>query len=183
MNKNGFIVQKRSLGKYSYMGVDGDNWALKEYSNELKRIYDEEIDRSWYCEKWVDVCDNLEVIKEALGVARSLKLEIRVLFCETDREEPVYHGESVKMKFLGFDYAYAGGSYYSAVLNDIVSERIELLKEYKLNEFGLFNSLDEMKQFIAKRKMIKRNTSISLEEGDFVCYKLYEVDTAAIENQ
>ncbi len=42
-----------------------------------------------------------------------------MLLCETDRLKPRLTNINWKTKFIGYDYAYLGGSYYSAVYNDI----------------------------------------------------------------
>ncbi len=79
-------------------------------------------------------------------------------------------------EFLGYDYAYSGGSYYSAVLNDIVSKRIEEFSNIRLNKNGLFESYEEISKFIEARNRIKNYISdMVIEDGDFIIYKLCEI--------
>lgn len=80
------------------------------------------------------------------------------------------------IRFIGYDYAYLGGSYYSAVLNDICSGRIHQFNDYILNSNGLFDDIINLKDFISQREHYKRQYGNQLiEEGDFVIYKLYEI--------
>lgn len=55
----------------------------------------------------------------------------------------------------------------------------EIWEEFDLNKYGLFEKYEEIVDFIKKRKeiqKIKKNQEIYLEEGDFIIYKLYELD-------
>ncbi len=79
---------------------------------------------------------------------------------------------------MGYDYAYSGGSYYSAVLNDIVTKRIPSFSHINLNSYGLFETYDKIIYFIKQRKAMKRKEHTQkeyLEEGDFTVFELYEL--------
>lgn len=78
--------------------------------------------------------------------------------------------------FLGYDYAYSGGSYYSCIANDVISGRIPEMKRYILNKFGLFNTIKEVNEFIVFRnKLMDKYEPLTFEEGDFIIYKIDEV--------
>ena len=86
--------------------------------------------------------------------------------------------DGINMSFLGYDYAYSGGSYYSAVLNDIIAKRILQFANIQMNKYGLFETYERVKEFINLRESMKKVECFQkeyLEEGDFVIYKLYEV--------
>ena len=77
---------------------------------------------------------------------------------------------------MGFDVAYSGGSYYSCVLNDIVSGRIPEFQSVRLNENGLLSSYEEAELFLRQREELeKATTEYIFEKGDYVIYRLTEV--------
>ena len=77
---------------------------------------------------------------------------------------------------LGYDVAYSGGSYYSCVLNDVVSGRIPEFQNVRLNENGLFSSYEEAEAFLKQREeQEKATTEYIFEKGDYVIYRLTEV--------
>ena len=82
------------------------------------------------------------------------------------------------MTYLGYDYAYAGGSYYSAIYSDIYCRKIEGLSGIQLNKNGLLDSELEMNIFINKRNdLIKNSNNVNtFEIGDFIKYKLYQIN-------
>lgn len=106
----------------------------------------------------VDVCNDIDYIKLYCDLSEKNKIDFNILLCETDCSYPVFDKECTSKEFLGFDYAYSGGSYYSAVLNDIVSNRIEEFKTFKLNKYGLFESIDFLKKFIEQRETFIKNS-------------------------
>ena len=113
-------------------------------------------------------------------IEESLKLgiECKVLLCSTSRKEPRLESHDLGQlgNVLGYDYAYSGGSYYSCVLNDVISGRIQEFSGIRLNENGLFDSYEEAEAFKLFREEIKRtNLSYEFEEGDFIIYKITEL--------
>ena len=103
-------------------------------------------------------------------------INYRIILCFTTRKFPKMVNLNEEELFLGYDYAYPGGSYYSAVLSDVASKRIPEFNKYKLNKYGLFDTLEELTKFIDERKAIKDNSiDYDFEEGDFIIYKLYEL--------
>ncbi|MDE6433430.1 MAG: hypothetical protein K2L07_04305 [Lachnospiraceae bacterium] len=177
ITRNGFIMQRKS-DKY-YQGIDGDNWYLNIESSNMyfESYFDDNIDISWNDARFLDCCNDIIYINSYIKESKSLGIEFRILLCETEKEFPVMKAvDLMKEKFIGYDYAYSGGSYYSCILNDIVSKRIPEFHFLKLNEFGLFNTYEEIEQFINLRNSLKsKYNGFTFEEGDFVIFKISEM--------
>jgi len=174
--KNGIIVQLKHAG--IYQGIEGENWyfSFPQEDGDLKRYYDNNIDISWQNEDYVDCCSDMQYIKKYIEALQKNKLNYRILLCETNQMKPVFQDYQFKTEFLGFDYAYAGGSFYSCVNNDIVSKRISEMIEIRLNNNGLFEKEEELFDFIQMReKLIVQYSESVFEKGDFIRYKLSEI--------
>ncbi len=172
---NGIIFQREE--NRTYKGVDGDNWYLNDiFPNVFEEFYSEYIERSWYDPDCVDVCNDYLFIDRYIELSKSENIKFRMLLCETEKMKPQLPRIIWPTKFLGFDYAYLGGSYYSAVYNDVYHKRIAQLKDLELNSNGLFDDLTKVQEFIQKReRLMKQNNNIVLERGDFTVYKLSEI--------
>lgn len=175
---NGLIMQKRTEGLYQ--GIEGDNWYLNFTTyKELDIFYEGNIEKAWEDDDYVDVCNDMKYIQEYIDISLQENVNYRILVCITEKKFPQMMLEIGKdIVFLGYDYAYSGGSYYSAILNDIISKRIPQFSDIKLNNNGLFESYEEVVNFIDFRDSIKRNECPQteyLEDGEFVIYKLYEL--------
>ncbi len=173
---NGVIFQKEDNKKYK--GVEGYNWYLNDIYQELLGDYfDEYIDKSWYSSNYVDVCNEETFINNYIVLSQKEHIKFRILLCETERLYPRMENYLYNPKFIGYDYAYAGGSYYSAVLNDICSKRIKEFTIFTLNSYGLFEELKDINKFVEMRNqlIIHRNENL-FEKGDFLIYKLYEIN-------
>lgn len=179
MQLNGVIIQKKSDN--FYQGIDGDNWPLYgEGYSKLDEFFVEYIEKSWLDERFVDVCDDMHYIEKYTEILREKNIEYRILLCETEKQFPQFDFKG-KLRFIGYDYAYAGGSYYSAVLNDVVSQRIPEFRGFKLNEHGMFETILEVERFVLQRTEMRNSKNKTnrisenyLEEGDFTIFKLYE---------
>lgn len=179
MYRNGFIIQKKE--QRFYQDVDGDNWYLNyDYKNELGAFFEENISKTLEYSDYVDVCDNIEYIKKYIYFSRDKNIDYRVLLCVTERKFPqIVLPTASKKIFLGYDYAYSGGSYYSAVANDIIPLRRPEFARMQVNGYGLFETYEQITDFINLRTTLKQyecNHKQYLEEGDFIIYKLYEMD-------
>ena len=178
MNVNGFIMQKRS--DTYYQGVEGDNWYLNyKYSKEIDTFFEENIEKAWWNEDYIDACNNTRFIQNYIGISKKENINYRILLCMTTKNMPqMVLTKELNMNFLGYDYADSGGSYYSAVLNDVISKRIPQFIDIHLNEYGLFETYESIMNFIKHRESLKKmecSQKKYLEEGDFVIYKLYEI--------
>jgi hypothetical protein len=160
--------------------VDGDNWYLNYCSDNpyFEEYYDKNIDKAWINSDYVDCCIDEEYIKKYIQESLKIGIEFRVLLCSTCKNSPQIEkiGIENQSHTLGFDYAYSGGSYYSCVLNDIISKRIKEFGQIKLNENGLFNTYKEAEEFSLFRNHLKSiYKDYNFEEGDFVIYKIIEM--------
>lgn len=82
-------------------------------------------------------------------------------------------------KFLGYDYAYATGDNYSALYNEIPY----LFPQFRLNCNGLFQTEEEIREYIRVRERFKMtHAPFTLEEGDFTIFKLHEIYLQSIDN-
>lgn len=172
---NGIIVQMKKEEKYQ--GVEGDNWYFNYIDNkgEFQKYFDEKIEVFLHDENYVDCCNDMDYIVRYIKESKKRNITYRLLLCETVKQKPQFQ-ENVKSKILGFDYAYAGGSYYSCINNDIHANRISEFKDILLNEYGLFDTEDEILQFIELRNNLKyKYPKETFEEGEFIIYRLREI--------
>lgn len=172
---NGIIFQRDE--DRNYKGVEGDNWYLNDiFPESFEDFYCKNIEKSWHDSDCLDVCNDRGFIEKYMEVSRKENIKFRMLLCETDMPKPELAAITWNYKFIGYDYAYPGGSYYSAVFNDVCSQRIEQFKGFKLNHCGLFEDIDGIGEFIALRKRLAcQDKDLTFEKGDFVIYKLYEI--------
>lgn len=169
---------------FSYKGIEGDNWPISIYDGELEsqetksisEYISVNVEEEAYANNGVAVCNDVEFINRYLEICMKANYKISVLFCETERHLPKCNidlDRYGKFKFIGFDYAYTIPDYYSCIFHDI--PRINEFKKFSLNEFGLFNTLEEVVEFINLREYIKtKNESSKFELGDFSIYRLWE---------
>lgn len=79
---------------------------------------------------------------------------------------------------MGYDYADSGGCYYSCILNDIISKRIEEFKQIQINKNGLFDTYEEAEKFGEYRKeLMSMNSGYDFEGGDYIVYEIAEIYT------
>ncbi|MCR5607872.1 MAG: hypothetical protein K6G26_02275, partial [Lachnospiraceae bacterium] len=85
---------------------------------------------------------------------------------------PILEYDDFEKVFLGYDYAYATGDNYSALYNEVPY----IFSKFKLNNNGLFETEEEIREYIKEReKFINENPPLTLESGDFTVIRLYEV--------
>lgn len=181
---NGVIIQL--VKDNGYKGVDGsgfsynsaENWYLNniEGCEEFEEYYDEYIGKTFYNTEgrsFVAVCNDWKYIENYIKVSTEKKLSFRIVLCETEIPEPIMEiSPNMNLQFLGYDYAYAVGDNYSAVYNEIPF----VFSDFHLNNNGLFETEEEIREYISQReKFEKEHPKYTLEVGDFVIFKLYEV--------
>lgn len=179
LHDNGYIIQRVSAS--DYRGIDGDNWYLNYCSDNpyFEEFYNNNIARNWEAPDFVDCCTDVEYMQRCMEESTRLGISFRILLCSTNRPEPALNENRLGQAgtVLGFDVAYSGGSYYSCVLNDVVSGRIEEFRQLTLNENGLFATYEEAEAFLKQREELeKATTEYIYEKGDYVIYKLTEVE-------
>lgn len=178
LNDNGYIIQRKINNLYQ--GVDGDNWYLNHCSSDrfFEMFYDEYINKVWANQDYVDCCTDESYIEKYVKESTKLGIEFRILGCSTCRRFPIMKNRRLRKKGvkLGYDFAYSGGSYYSSILNDIISGRIESFKTIRLNKNGLFDTYEEANQFKEIRnQLLYLKSEYYLEPGDFIIYEVTEV--------
>jgi hypothetical protein len=158
---NGFIMQIDNDNYYK--GVDGENWYLEN-----------KIEMAWRDENYVDCCADMDYIKKYIDESKRKNIRYRILLCETEKKLPLLENiELTEFCELGYDYAYTGGSFYSCIVNDILSKRISEMSQIKLNKFGLFNTFNEAKEFVKLRNsLIEIYPKYTFEGGEFSIYRL-----------
>ncbi len=185
---NGIVVQRKRDEKYQGIdsGINGDAWYLNyryEKDNELVSGYDKYVDISEGSFEIIEACTNNQFIKKYIICSKELNVDIRLVLCVTTLDFPLYNASNLELEFLGYDYAYPGGVYYSTIYNDIIDDRIKELRDIKLNKNGLFDSEEELEAFIQKREDLKKVYKKGMfESGVFVKYKLYEIDIESFLN-
>lgn len=185
--QNGFIVQRAKQWPYNYLGVEGDNWFLDEYSfpqykEEIKNVYNEY--RKTICDNSmeghkIECCNDLDFLSDYIVLCEKMNVDINVILCESLICDPQLKKElkidKKTYQFLGYDYAYKGGSFYSGVLNDLCFERMVGIKDITLNRFGLCASIDELNAYVQKRNELKSMfPKYTFEDGDFTVYRLWK---------
>lgn len=177
LTNNGYVVQKYNLSLYQ--GIEGDNWYLNYMSSDkmFDNYHNSKIDMNWYDNRYLECCTDLAYIKAYIDESIKLNIKYRILLCETEKPLPIICNiQGMELLELGYDFAYPGGSYYSCILNDIVAGRIPELKNYKLNSFGLFDSVKDTAQFIKYRDQLSQVYEDKFfEKGDFIIYKISEI--------
>lgn len=181
---NGVVMQ--SLKDNGYKGIDGsgfspqtaENWYLNnvEGCERFEEYYDEHIGKTYYnvgVRSYVAACNDWNYIDDYIQESNKRKIPFRIIMCETEISEPVMVIPSdMKMVFLGYDYAYATGDNYSAVYNEIPF----VFSDFHMNHNGLFETEKEIREYIGQREIYeKTHPQYTLEAGDFIIFKLYEV--------
>lgn len=181
---NGIVVQKYSDN--SYKGIDGSgfgektaqNWFLnyeKDISDCFEAYYDENIGKTYWDlseHTRIAACNDMDYIYKYIKEAEKRNIRYRLLLCETDVSDPRFDCPDFKKIFLGYDYAYAMGDNYSAVYNEIPFK----FPQFELNQYGLFQTREEIEEYIAARERFKlTHPPLTLEEGDFVVFRLHEI--------
>jgi hypothetical protein len=133
----------------------------------------------------VEVSTSFELSLEYFRVCQKTGFQKSVLlFCETTVPKPLIPDSEYKkfkdrLKFLGFDYAWSGGDFTSAVREDIgeVESHSGVTFRNLLNKNGLFEKEEDVLLFASEREKAVRD-GVDLESaspGEYVVFKLYEV--------
>ena len=181
---NGIVIQK--YVDNPYRGIDGSGFSEKTgqnwFFNDDESIfecfepyYDENIGKTfWNLGKhtWIAACTDMNYIYKYVKEAQKRNIQFRLLLCESEVPNPVFDASHFEKKFLGYDYAYAAGDNYSAVYNEIPF----IFPQFELNQYGLFQTKEEIDEYIAVREQFKQtHPPYTLEEGDFVTFRLHEI--------
>ena len=178
MQCNGIIVRRQSDEKYR--GIDscdskGENWYFYD-DPEFSHFFDENIELTYYDipqGSRVAACTDMDYIKKYIRKSREMGIQYRLILCETDIPQPRFDPTDLEKTFLGYDYAYTGGDYYSAVYNEVHY----VFRQFRLNENELFETEQEIRDYLTEReKYVSTHPPLTLEVGDFTVYKLWELN-------
>lgn len=182
----GFIVVNEPIviKETAYFGVDTGAWPIGT-------IFDSKIATD-ICEiSYLDLGFPMLIdLASAVRYCHSCEIagiKPRVLYCEVvvnhSKNDLPQFENPLDSSFLGFDFAYPSGDYYSAVVNDIIYQDRSLPTHWKkhLNEFGLLPTKEELIQFAKERaffakKNLLQGRELLFEKGNFVSFCLYHVD-------
>lgn len=191
---NGFIIKALNSeyaqkfltpnSLFNYYGIEGDNWPIDDYSENISSdvvnfindfVY-ENIENVSNYGKSINACIDIDFINYYIDNCKRANLNIEILFVETELDSPICPikiAEDKRFKFIGFDYAFPVVDYFSAIYENY--SVISKFHKFNLNEFGLFNSEEEVKMYKELRqKIINTQTDIHLETGEFVVYKVWK---------
>jgi len=173
---NGVIFQE--MTDNGYKGIEGNNWYLNEiYPSTIGRYFEENIEMAALCTpNWVDVCTDESFIMEYIRLSQANGIDFRILLVETNQNNPQMNLTFGYTTFLGYDYAYPGGDYYSSVYEDIYLRRLKYFSNIKLNEYGLFEKKADVEDFVVKRNQLEHTVDNDLEKGNFIVYKLSQIN-------
>lgn len=184
MNINGIVIQKYVSNPYK--GIDGSGWSEntgrnwyfnydEQLSGFFEPYYDEHINMTYWNLKehsWVAACNDMDYINNYVEESKKRGIQYRLLLCESEIPNPTMEDSGLKKRFLGYDYAYARGDNYSAIYNEIPF----VFPQFKLNRNGLFDTEEQISEYILERERFKKTHSpYTLEEGDFIIFRLHEV--------
>lgn len=175
---NGFIIQKvNETSNKPYKGIEADNWFFIYRNDKLKAFYDENIgdERSCTDDSYIECCNDKQFISDCIKYCANTDQKFRVLFCRTQLPTPeIGMIPNMRLKFLGYDYAYSGGSYYSCVQNDLFRNFPEF-GQIQLNSNGLLKNRQQLERFIELRSTVpEKYPRGTFECGNFIAYMLYE---------
>lgn len=107
---------------------------------------------------------------------------VRILFCESTVKGCQFslsENDINKVSFLGYDYTYPSGDYYSTIANEILYSCFPESTKWRsfLNQFGLFNSMQTVEKYLVERNYHKQQSdaAIYFESGDFCIMRVYEL--------
>lgn len=183
---SGFLVTDEPvrISDTPYFGVDTNAWPIgTSFASRDAAEYCEIAYHDLSFPMLIDYDSALDYYHLCLQVGN----KPRLLFCEVMTNcmscalpHFINSGNSI---FLGFDYAYPSGDYYSAIANDILYDRNGYFAHWKsrLNEFGLLTTEEELLQFVQERTQLVKefeecDKEMQLEKGFFACFRLFLVD-------
>lgn len=183
---NGFLVAGAviTINGISYCGVDTNVWPADICSFS-------ELTNPWWEDSAIDyekvLLLDMENAVKYYAHCCSKGIPARLLYCESTTEGTFYEITPCttgleKALFLGYDYAYPNGDYYSAVLNDIIYRNLDFSNKWRphLNKYGLFPSFETVCSFSEDREctsiLANRVSSYPVYElGSFSIFRIFQI--------
>ena len=183
--KNGILIQdlqypaftlKRIKGKYLGVSSFYAEPLLTIKDPECQKLNDEatKIRFSDGYSTFLEFIPNLDILYRYLIKCKDLNLGVRLLYIESDYPDEVCDYDFEDKKFLGYEYCEI--PFDSQVITDF--DWYEPLHKYYdlLNEYGLFNTLEDAKKFQAAYDDAFQKGYIGDGDMDTFIFKIYEVD-------
>ena len=183
--KNGILIQdlqypaftlKRIKGKYLGVSSFYAEPLLTIKDPECQKLNDEatKIRFSDGYSTFLEFIPNLDILYRYLIKCKELNLGVRLLYIESDYPDEVCDYDFEDKKFLGYEYCEI--PFDSQVITDF--DWYEPLHKYYdlLNEYGLFNTVEDAEKFKAAYDDAFQKGYIGDGDMDTYIFKLYEVD-------
>jgi hypothetical protein len=125
------------------------------WRQDAYRLYEE----NRLCEDGPDLLNDLKVAHEIKRIIEPYLGLYEVVACEILKPSDAVQHQRLDGVFLGYDIAYSGGDYFSAIRAAFFGSpwfynkpEAKLILEFKmsLNEFGLFPTVEDIPRFIAR---------------------------------
>ena len=183
--KNGIFIQDLQYPAFSLKRIKGKYIGVSSfYGDPLLSIPDPECQKIYDEATWKRLDDeysillqfipNLDILYRYLIKCKELNIGIRLLYVESDYPDEVCDYDFEDKKFLGYEYCEI--PFDSQVITDF--DWYEPLHKYYdlLNEYGLFNTLEDAEKFKAAYDDAFQKGYIGDGDMDTYVFKLYEVD-------
>ena len=179
----GFLVTggAKTISDFTYYGVDTDAWPIGDRILETlaPKIYE-----NAYSDLSYPLLIDFDSATKYCSMCEREGETPRLLYCEAILNS--FSGEIPECRapllstFLGYDYAYPSGDYYSALFNDVIWDKGCLTAKWRrqLNRYGLLYSEDQMRMFVQDRITVSsRNVGdYAVELGNFVIFRVFGIN-------
>ena len=157
-NKNGIIVQQtnydypwtRFLKNINYKGIRSlSEYLLFDFIKDKK--HESLQNEIWYkkinddCFLQLNFITDFDLLCRYLKVCQELSITFRLLFLESQISDEIWDIPLPKMKFIGYEYCEC--PFDHQVISDLDAHETFQRHRDKLNEHGLFSSLEDAQAF------------------------------------
>lgn len=183
--KNGVIIQSLSSPAFTLKRIKGKYLGVSSYHTDpLLMIPDSECQKLHNEVTWkrlnneysilLEFTPNLDVLYRYLIKCKEFNLGVRLLYIESDYPDEVCDYDFEDKKFLGYEYCEI--PFDSQVITDF--DWYEPLHKYYdlLNEYGLFNTVEDAEKFKAAYDDAFQKGYIGDGDMDTYIFKIYSVD-------
>lgn len=179
--RNGFLVTGMPVDRpgRQYCGVDTGAWPMGISAEALR----DEAEKGYINLSCPVLLDEDNAISYYVNCIES-HIPARLLFCQCSGEASGFPAQSLphtlRLKLLGYDYAYPSGDYFSSILNEVLYGKSGLAGEWeeRLNQYGLLASEADVSAYIKRREQLVQECgeeAAFFEKGTFSVFRLFEV--------
>lgn len=180
--KSGFLVTGMpvNIAGRDYCGVDTGAWPEGISAEALR----DEAEKGYINLSCPVLLDEDNAISYYVNCTES-HIPARLLFCQCSGEASGFPAQSLphtlRLKELGYDYAYPSGDYFSSILNEVLYGKSKLAVEWgeRLNQYGLLASEADVSAYIKRREQQIQESGedpTCFEKGSFAVFRLFEVN-------